>query len=55
MPIYVRQDYVKTLNLEAEYFGWRNAGIVVLFVIGIYGLVFLMMKLRTKATKKAEV
>jgi hypothetical protein len=24
------------------------------FVVGIYGLVFLMMKLRTKATKKAK-
>ncbi|KAJ5771732.1 hypothetical protein N7520_002261 [Penicillium odoratum] len=47
-------DYLKTLNLAEEYFGWRNAGIVVAFVIGIYGLVFLMMKLRTKATKKAE-
>ncbi|KAL2811226.1 putative ABC transporter [Aspergillus granulosus] len=47
-------DYLRTLNLAEEYFGWRNAGIVVAFVIGIYGLVFLMMKLRTKATKKAE-
>ncbi|KAK1237420.1 hypothetical protein MKX08_003045 [Trichoderma sp. CBMAI-0020] len=47
-------DYLQTLNLNEEYYGWRNAGIVVVFVIGIYGLVFLMMKLRTKATKKAE-
>ncbi|KAL5046754.1 hypothetical protein BDW71DRAFT_214521 [Aspergillus fruticulosus] len=47
-------DYLRTLNLAEEYFGWRNAGIVVAFVIGIYGLVFLMMNLRTKATKKAE-
>ncbi|KAJ5192616.1 hypothetical protein N7449_008758 [Penicillium cf. viridicatum] len=47
-------DFLKTLNLQEEYYGWRNAGIVVVFVIGIYGLVFLMMKLRTKATKKAE-
>jgi ABC-type multidrug transport system permease subunit len=47
-------DFLKTLNLSEEYFGWRNAGIVVVFVIGIYGLVYLMMKLRTKATKKAE-
>lgn len=46
--------FLRTLNLEEEYYGWRNAGIVVVFVIGIYGLVFLMMKLRTKATKKAE-
>jgi ABC-type multidrug transport system permease subunit len=47
-------DYLRTLNLQERYYGWRNAGIVVVFVVGIYGLVFLMMKLRTKATKKAE-
>lgn len=47
-------DYLRSLNLTEEYFGWRNAGLVVVFVLGIYGLVFLMMKLRTKATKKAE-
>ncbi|ODM18849.1 hypothetical protein SI65_05466 [Aspergillus cristatus] len=47
-------DYLRTLNLEERYYGWKNAGIVVVFVIGIYGLVFLMMKLRTKATKKAK-
>ncbi|KAI9925842.1 hypothetical protein MW887_005648 [Aspergillus wentii] len=47
-------DYLRTLNLHERYYGWRNAGIVVVFVVGIYGLVFLMMKLRTKATKKAE-
>lgn len=46
--------YLRTLNLEEEYHGWRNAGLVVVFSIGIYGLVFLMMKLRTKATKKAQ-
>lgn len=47
-------DFLETLNLKAEYYGWRNAGILVAFVFGIYGLVFLMMKLRTKATKKAQ-
>lgn len=47
-------DYLRTLNLDEKYFGWRNAGIIVVFVLGIYGLVYLMMKLRTKATKKAE-
>ncbi|OQE94148.1 hypothetical protein PENNAL_c0004G11504 [Penicillium nalgiovense] len=46
-------DYLKSLNLAEEHFGWRNAGLVV-FVLGIYRLVFLMMNLRTKATKKAE-
>ncbi|KAL5363411.1 hypothetical protein BJX96DRAFT_186963, partial [Aspergillus floccosus] len=47
-------DYLRTLNLQEQYYGWRNAGIVVVFVVGIYGLVFLMIKLRTKATKKAK-
>lgn len=46
--------YLQTLNLKGESYGWRNAGIVIVFVFGFYGLVFLMMKLRTKATKKAE-
>lgn len=47
-------DYLKTLNLAEKSYGWRNAGIVVAFVVGIYALVYFMMKLRTKATKKAE-
>ncbi|KAI6762380.1 hypothetical protein HG530_008360 [Fusarium avenaceum] len=47
-------DYLQTLNLKEEWYGWRNAGIVVVFVFGLYGLVYFMMKLRTKATKKAE-
>jgi ABC-type multidrug transport system permease subunit len=47
-------DYLRTLNLDDKHFGWRNAGLVVVFVFGIYGLVYLMMKLRTKQTKKAE-
>jgi ABC-type multidrug transport system permease subunit len=47
-------DFLRTLNMEEAYYGWRNAGIVVLFSISSYSLVFLMMKLRTKATKKAD-
>ncbi|RMY71825.1 hypothetical protein D0863_04889 [Hortaea werneckii] len=47
-------DYLQTLNLAEKYYGWRNAGLVVVFVFGIYGLIFLLMKLRTKQTKKAE-
>ncbi|UPL03176.1 hypothetical protein LCI18_014110 [Fusarium solani-melongenae] len=48
------QDYLKTLNLNEEYYGWRNAGLVVLWAGVFYALVFLMMKLRTKATKRAS-
>ncbi|KAF3357286.1 hypothetical protein VD0004_g8799 [Verticillium dahliae] len=47
-------DFLRTLNLEEKYFGWRNAAIVVIFCMGFYALVYIMMKLRTKATKKAE-
>lgn len=47
-------DFLRTLNLKNESYGWRNAGIVVAFVAGCYAMVYLMMKLRTKATKKAE-
>jgi ATP-binding cassette subfamily G (WHITE) protein 2 (SNQ2) len=47
-------DYLATLNLPEKYYGWRDAGIVVIFVLSGYGLVFLLMKLRTKKSKKAE-
>ncbi|SPO04637.1 probable ATP-binding cassette multidrug transport protein; ABC transporter [Cephalotrichum gorgonifer] len=47
-------DYLRTLELNEYYYGWRDAGIVVIFVISSYACVFLLMKLRTKASKKAE-
>lgn len=47
-------DYLSTVNLKAYYYGWRDAGIVVIFALSSYALVYLMMKLRTKASKKAE-
>ncbi|USP78023.1 multidrug resistance CDR2 protein [Curvularia clavata] len=47
-------DFLRTLNLGEEYYGWRNAGIVVLFSMSSYMLVYLMMKLRTKSTKTAS-
>ncbi|KAG7122807.1 ABC multidrug transporter atrB like protein [Verticillium longisporum] len=47
-------DFLRTLNLDEKYYGWRNAAIVVIFCMGFYALVYIMMKLRTKATKKAE-
>ncbi|PKS10106.1 hypothetical protein jhhlp_001856 [Lomentospora prolificans] len=48
------QDYLRTLNLNEYYYGWRNAGIVVIFSLSSYALVYGLMKLRTKTTKKAE-
>ena len=50
----VGSDYLYTLNLNDYYFGWRDAAICVIFVISSYGLVYALMKLRTKASKKAE-
>ena len=50
----VGNDYLKGLNLKTYSYGWRDAGICALFVFSGYGLVFLLMKLRTKKTKGAE-
>lgn len=47
-------DYLKSLYLEDYSYGWRDAGIVVLMVFSSYGLVYALMKLRTKTSKKAE-
>ncbi|KAI4115110.1 MAG: hypothetical protein LQ345_004232 [Seirophora villosa] len=47
-------DYLSTLNINDYYVGWRDAGIVVIFAISSYVMVFLLMKLRTKATKTAS-
>lgn len=48
------EDYLRTLNLNEYYYGWRDAGIVVLMVFSSYALVYGLMKLRTKTSKKAE-
>lgn len=47
-------DYLSTLNLTKYLDGWRDAGIVVLFAFSSYALVYVLMKLRTKTSKKAE-
>ncbi|KAL8690937.1 MAG: hypothetical protein Q9218_003730 [Villophora microphyllina] len=47
-------DYLSTLNISDYYVGWRDAGIVVIFAISSYVMVYALMKLRTKATKTAE-
>lgn len=47
-------DYLYTINLNDYYYGWRDAAICCLFAISSYALVFALMKLRTKASKKAE-
>ncbi|CAI7660668.1 unnamed protein product [Penicillium glandicola] len=47
-------DYLITVNLMDYFYGWRDTGIVALFVISSYALVFGLMKLRTKASKTAQ-
>jgi ABC-type multidrug transport system permease subunit len=47
-------DYLETLSIKGYYYGWRDAGICCIFAISGYALVFGLMKLRTKASKKAE-
>ncbi|CAG7941378.1 unnamed protein product [Penicillium olsonii] len=47
-------DYLHSLNLNEYLYGWRDAAICVIFVLSSYGMVYLMMKLKTKASKKAE-
>ncbi|KAK5991596.1 ABC multidrug transporter atrB [Cladobotryum mycophilum] len=48
------EDYLYSLNLKKYSYGWRDAGIVTLMVFSSYALVYALMKLRTKASKKAE-
>ncbi|KAL5113816.1 hypothetical protein ACEQ8H_008317 [Pleosporales sp. CAS-2024a] len=48
------RDYLYTVNLTKYLDGWRDAGICVIFALSGYALVFLLMKLRTKTSKKAE-
>ncbi|RDW59497.1 ABC transporter-2 [Coleophoma cylindrospora] len=50
----VGSDYLYTLSLPDYYYGWRDAGIVALFVVSSYAMVYLLMKLRTKRSKTAE-
>ncbi|KFA65077.1 hypothetical protein S40285_03104 [Stachybotrys chlorohalonatus IBT 40285] len=48
------EDYLRTLNLTEFSYGWRDAGVVVGFVVSSYALVYALMKLRTKTSKKAQ-
>ncbi|UZJ56260.1 hypothetical protein CBS101457_005580 [Exobasidium rhododendri] len=47
-------DYLKTINLNDYYYGWRDAAIVVIFAFSSYGMVYLLMKLKTKKSKTAD-
>ncbi|KAJ1323300.1 AtrB [Microdochium nivale] len=45
--------YLENLNLLSYEYGWRDAGICVLFACSSYALVYGLMKLRTKTSKTA--
>ncbi|KAJ5907467.1 hypothetical protein N7495_000149 [Penicillium taxi] len=47
-------DFLATMNINHYYVGWRDAAITVIYAISGYALVYGLMKLRTKASKKAE-
>lgn len=47
-------DYLATLKLGEYIDAWRDVGIVAIFVFSSYLFVYLLMKLRTKASKNAE-
>ncbi|KAF4342638.1 ATPase [Fusarium beomiforme] len=48
------EDYLRTLNIKEYSYAWRDAGITAAFVFSSYALVYILMKLRTKTSKKAE-
>lgn len=47
-------EYAKTFGMEGNFYGWRGTGILVLFCIAFYGIVYGLMKLRSKKTKSAK-
>ena len=47
-------DYLVALNIKDYSYGWRDAGLVAMFVVSGYVLVYLLMKLRTKRSKVAK-
>lgn len=49
----VGSDYLSTIHLGEYVYAWRDAAIVVLFAFSGYALVYVLMKLRTKQSKKA--
>ena len=53
-PYTTGADYAKTFNLTEKVYGWRDIGITALFCVSSYAMVFVMMKLRSKATKSAS-
>lgn len=42
-------DYAKLFNLNEKGYRWRDIGIMALFIVSWYAMVFVMMKLRSKA------
>lgn len=53
-PYSTGSDYLKTININDYYYGWKDAAITIIFILSSYALVYLFMALRTKSSKKAE-
>ncbi|WWC67189.1 uncharacterized protein I206_101096 [Kwoniella pini CBS 10737] len=47
-------EYLESLNLGNKIDGWRDIAITALFCLSSYGFVFLLLKLRSKASKTAS-
>lgn len=47
-------EYLASMNITRKIDGWKGALITLLFVISSYAFVFLLLKLRSKATKTAK-
>lgn len=47
-------EYLASMNINRHFDGWQGILIMLLFCITSYGAVFLLLKLRSKATKTAS-
>ncbi|KAL1411469.1 hypothetical protein Q8F55_002425 [Vanrija albida] len=47
-------EYLATMEMKRRFDGWKGVLITLLFCISSYGFVFLLLKLRSKATKTAK-
>ncbi|KAM0786354.1 hypothetical protein ACM66B_001825 [Microbotryomycetes sp. NB124-2] len=53
-PFSLGSQFLRMLNYPRKVYGWRDICITLLFVLAMYGFVFVFMSLRTKRTKKAK-
>jgi ABC-type multidrug transport system permease subunit/ABC-type multidrug transport system ATPase subunit len=51
-PFSSGSTYLQTMSINDYSYGWRDAGIIVIFAISSYSLVYALMRLRIRAAKK---